>query len=111
MALLSLRHDPVPPRVKIDLQLHRAYRTWFGFGRLRCEWCGGRWGAHGCTFRESAARLFAYTATPVQKSEALASGLVTRADLKLKRPRRVGRHREKQGPSLSTLLGFPAATA
>jgi hypothetical protein len=43
----SLRYNPVPASVKIDLELHKPYRTWFHrtgspFARLhlyRAEWC------------------------------------------------------------------------
>jgi hypothetical protein len=55
----SLRYDPVPASVKIDLELHKPYRTWFGLGRLRCEWCNHKWGAHGCPQRRSAVKLLA----------------------------------------------------
>jgi hypothetical protein len=55
----SLRYDPVPASVKIDLELHKPYRTWFGLGRLRCEWCNHTWGAHGCPQRRSAVKLLA----------------------------------------------------
>jgi hypothetical protein len=57
----SLRYDPVPASVKIDLELHKPYRTWFGFGRLRCEWCNHKWGAHGCPRRRTAVKLLAST--------------------------------------------------
>jgi hypothetical protein len=97
MALLSLARDAVPAWAKIDLQLHRPYRTWFGLGRSRCEWCGERWGRHGCPMRESAAKLFVYTATAAQKTAAIDSGELTADDLKLRRRRPV-RHRRKPSP-------------
>ncbi|HEY1094770.1 MAG TPA: hypothetical protein VGE61_08705, partial [Glycomyces sp.] len=75
-----------------DLQLHQPYRTWLGFGRLRCDWCGDHWGEHGCAARESAARLFLYTATESQRTAALDSGDITTTDLKLHRQPRT-RHR------------------
>ncbi|MQM26794.1 hypothetical protein [Glycomyces albidus] len=59
MVSFSVRHDPVPASVKIDLELHKPYRTWFGLGRLRCEWCHHTWGAHGCPQRRSAVKLLA----------------------------------------------------
>jgi hypothetical protein len=59
MVRSSLRYDPVPASVKIDLELHKPYRTWLGFGRLRCEWCNHKWGAHGCPKRRSAVKLLA----------------------------------------------------
>ena len=59
MVQTSLRYDPVPASVKIDLELHKPYRTWFGLGRLRCEWCNHKWGAHGCPQRRSAVKLLA----------------------------------------------------
>lgn len=59
MVRSSLRHDPVPASVKIDLELHKPYRTWLGLGRLRCEWCNHKWGAHGCPQRRSAIKLLA----------------------------------------------------
>jgi hypothetical protein len=98
MALLSLVPDPVPARTKIDLHLHEPYRTWLGFGRLRCTWCGERWGAHGCTARESAARLFLYTASSAQRAAALDSGDISPADLRLRR-RTPTRHRRRTRPS------------
>ncbi|GAA2134750.1 hypothetical protein [Glycomyces algeriensis] len=101
MGLISVPVDPVPSRTKIDLQLHRPYRTWLGFGRLRCDWCGDRWGDHGCTVRESAARLFLYTATASQRAAALDSGEITTTDLKLHRharphSRTPARHRRRK---------------
>lgn len=112
MALLSLRHDPVPAWVKIDLHLHRPLRTWLGFGRLRCEWCGEKWGCHGRPSRESAARMFAYTAEPAQRRAALATGEVTEADLALKRPRPSGRHRRRPPrPHPGPAFRFPVVTA
>ncbi|WP_199039758.1 hypothetical protein [Glycomyces salinus] len=112
MAFLSLPRDPVPAWVKIDLQLHQPYRTLLGFGRLRCDWCGEKWGRHGCPSRESAARLFTYTASRAQKEAALLAGEITPADLKL-RPRRpvpnrpapahpTGRHRRRPRPTPET---------
>ncbi|THV40100.1 hypothetical protein [Glycomyces buryatensis] len=86
MGLLSVPVDRVPACSKIDLELHRPYRTWLGFGRQRCAWCGEKWGRHGCRARESAARLFVYTATVAQKEAALVSGDLTSADLELRRP-------------------------
>jgi hypothetical protein len=85
MGLLSVPSDPVPAWAKIDLQLHRPYRTFLGFGRLRCDWCGERWGRHGCPSRESAARQFMYTASPAQRQAALDSGDLTPVDLQLRR--------------------------
>ncbi|HEU5128844.1 MAG TPA: hypothetical protein VFU12_12720 [Glycomyces sp.] len=109
---MSLRHDPVPAWVKINLQLHRPRRSWLGFGRLRCEWCGERWGRHGCYFRESAARMFARTAEPAQRRAALATGEVTEADLALKRPRPSGRHRRRPPrPHPGPAFRFPVVTA
>lgn len=101
MGLLSVPVDPVPARTKIDLQLHRPYRTWLGFGRLRCDWCGDLWKAHGCTARESAARLFLYTATEPQRAAALDSGDITESDLSLRRHRSthhrpMARHRRRR---------------
>lgn len=99
MALLSLARDNVPAWAKTALQLHRPYRTWFGFGRQRCEWCGERWGRHGCSYRESAARAFVRTATRVQHKQALASGDITNHDLHLRRrSRRLGAHRKEPRP-------------
>ncbi|MCC3762477.1 hypothetical protein K3N28_05265 [Glycomyces sp. TRM65418] len=99
MALLSLARDAVPAGVKIDLQLHQPYRTWLGLGRLRCEWCGERWGRHGCPPRESAVRLFVYTASPAQREAALLSGDLTTDDLRLRRRvRSSGAHRRKPRP-------------
>lgn len=97
MGLLSVPVDPVPAWAKIDLQLHQPYRTWLGFGRLRCEWCGESWGRHGCSTRESAARLFLYTASPAQRTAALDSGDLTTDDLRLRRIR-PARHRRKPSP-------------
>lgn len=97
MGLLSVPVDAVPAWAKIDLQLHRPYRAWFGLGRLRCEWCGERWGRHGCPLRESAAKLYVYTASAAQKQAALDSGELTADDLKLRRRRPV-RHRRKPSP-------------
>lgn len=34
MVSFSVRHDPVPASVKIDLELHQPYRTWMGLGRI-----------------------------------------------------------------------------
>ncbi|WP_304608829.1 hypothetical protein [Glycomyces amatae] len=85
MGLLSVPVDRVPAWTKIDLQLHQPYRTFLGFGRLRCDWCGERWGRHGCPSRESAARLFLHTASPAQRQAALDSGDLTPADLRLRR--------------------------
>lgn len=59
MVSFSVRHDPVPASVKIDLELHQPYRTWLGFGSLRCEWCHHKWGAHGCPKRRSAVKFLA----------------------------------------------------
>ncbi|MCD0443708.1 hypothetical protein LO763_08750 [Glycomyces sp. A-F 0318] len=97
MALLTLPRDLVPSWAKIDLQLHRPVRAWFGFGRLRCDWCGERWGRHGCPMRESAARLFVYTASPAQRQAALDSGDLAETDLRLRRSRPAG-HRRKPRP-------------
>ncbi|THV33917.1 hypothetical protein [Glycomyces buryatensis] len=121
MALLSVPVDPVPAWVKIDLQLHRPYRTFFGFGHLRCEWCGEAWGRHGCPARESAARLFVYTARPPAIEAALLGGDLTPIDLRLRRGARsgTGRHRRKprpyppdhQPPNPLAAFHFPAVTA
>jgi hypothetical protein len=97
MALLTLSRNPVPGWAKIDLQLHQPTRGWFGFGRLRCDWCGERWGRHGCPSRESAARLFVYTASRTQKAAALDSGDLTADDLRLRRSAPV-RHRRRPRP-------------
>lgn len=97
MALLSVPSDPVPSRAKIDLQLHQPYRTWLGLGRLRCAWCGERWGRHGCPSRESAARLFVYTASRAQKAAALDSGDLTADDLRLRRAA-PAHHRRRPSP-------------
>ncbi|MEV3937697.1 hypothetical protein AB0K52_17160 [Glycomyces sp. NPDC049804] len=97
MGLLSVPVDRVPAWAKIDLQLHQPYRTFLGLGRLRCDWCGERWGRHGCLIRESAAKLFVYTASEAQKQAALDSGDLTSDDLKLRR-RRPARHRRKPRP-------------
>lgn len=109
MALLSVPVDHVPAWAKIDLQLHQPYRTLLGFGRLRCDWCGEPWGRHGCPSRESAVRLFLYTARPAQRQAALDSGELTHADLRLHRDTpdcstraarstRPARHRRKPSP-------------
>jgi len=99
MALLSLARDAVPSWAKIDLQLHQPYRTWFGFGRLVCEWCGERWGRHGCSHRESAARLFVYTASSAQREASLLSGEITADDLSLRRRvRSTSSHRRRPRP-------------
>jgi hypothetical protein len=103
MALLSVARDAVPAWAKIDLQLHQPYRTWLGFGRLRCEWCGERWGRHGCPLRESAARLFVYTASPAQREAALLSGDITAEDLDLRR-RATGSHRRRPRPYATSPL-------
>jgi hypothetical protein len=108
MALLSLALDPVPARTKIDLQLHEPYRTWLGFGRLRCSWCGERWGTHGCSARESAMRLFLYTATKAQRVAALDSGAISPADLRLRR-RTPARHRRAPRPFPSPASPNPLA--
>lgn len=120
MALLSLARDAVPAWAKIDLQLHQPYRTWFGLGRLRCEWCGDHWGRFGCLLRTSAARIFVYTASPAQLEAAQLSGEITADDLSLRRrrrPRSTGAHRRKprpyprspQPPSTSTVSLWPGA--
>ncbi|MCD0444386.1 hypothetical protein LO763_12210 [Glycomyces sp. A-F 0318] len=98
MALLTLSRDPVPGWAKIDLQLHQPYRAFFGLGRLRCDWCGERWGRHGCPSRESAARQFVYTASAAQRRAALDSGDLVPADLRLRR-RAPAHHRRRPGPS------------
>ncbi|GAA2170030.1 MULTISPECIES: hypothetical protein [Glycomyces] len=108
MALLSLVRDPVPARTKIALHLHEPYRTWLGFGRLRCTWCGERWGTHGCTARESAVRLFLYTATKAQRAAALESGDISPADLRLRRSTPT-RHRRRTRPSPSPTAPNPLA--
>lgn len=97
MGLLSVPSDPIPTWAKIDLQLHQPYRTWLGFGRLRCDWCGERWGRHGCPARESAARLYLYTASSAQRKAALDSGDLTETDLLLRRRSKAG-HRRKPSP-------------
>lgn len=97
MALLSVPSDPVPSRVKIDLQLHQPYRTFLGLGRLRCDWCGEKWNRHGCPARESAARLFLYTASRAQKAAALDAGDLTPDDLHLRRTA-PARHRRRPSP-------------
>jgi hypothetical protein len=97
MGLLSVPADRVPAWAKIDLQLHQPYRTLLGFGRLRCVWCGERWGRHGCPSRESAARLFLYTASPAQRTAALASGDLPDTDLRLRRSA-PARHRRRPRP-------------
>jgi hypothetical protein len=99
MALSSLSRNTVPAWAKIDLQLHQPYRTWFGFGRLRCDWCGERWGRHGCHARESAARHFLYSASPAQQEAALLAGDITAEDLQLRRRiRPTGAHRRRPRP-------------
>jgi len=97
MGLLSVPVDRTPSWAKIDLQLHQPYRTFLGFGRLRCDWCGERWGRHGCPSRESAARQFVYTASAAQKQAALLSGDLTEADLQLRRRSPV-HHRRRPRP-------------
>lgn len=97
MGLISVPVDPVSAWVKIDLQLHQPYRTFLGLGRLRCDWCGEKWGRHGCSSRESAARLFVYTATRAQLAAALDSGDLTADDLRLRR-KPPARHRRKPSP-------------
>lgn len=97
MGRISVPSDPVPAWAKIDLQLHQPYRTWLGFGRLRCAWCGEVRGRHGCSSRESAARLFVYTATRAQKAAALDSGDITADDLRLRRSAPT-RHRRRPSP-------------
>lgn len=57
MVGFSLPEDPVPASVKIDLELHKPYRTWLGLGRLRCEWCHHKWGTRGCPRRQSAIKI------------------------------------------------------
>lgn len=109
MALLSVPSDPVPSRAKIDLHLHQPYRTWLGLGRLRCAWCGERWGLHGCPSRESAARLFVYTASRAQKAAALDSGDLTPEDLRLRRSAPV--HHRHRRPSPHPRRRTPAAPA
>ncbi|MDN3240390.1 hypothetical protein [Glycomyces tritici] len=104
MGLISVPVDPVPAWAKIDLQLHRAYRTWFGLGRLRCEWCGEAWGRHGCLTRKSAAKLFVYTASAAQKTAAIDSGDLTPDDLNLRR-RSPARHRRRPRPYPVVSLG------
>ena len=102
--LLSVPFDRVPAWAKIDLQLHQPYRTFLGFGRLRCDWCGEAWGRHGCPSRKSAARQFVYTASVTQRTAALDSGDLTETDLQLRRtaPTRHCRpaplHRRKPSP-------------
>ncbi|GAA2144440.1 hypothetical protein [Glycomyces algeriensis] len=97
MGLISVPVDPVPAWAKIDLQLHQPYHTFLGLGRVRCDWCGEKWGRHGCSSRESAARLFLYTTTRTQKAAALDSGEITPDDLRLRR-RTPARHRRKPSP-------------
>lgn len=97
MGLISVPVDPVPAWVKIDLHLHQPYRAWFGLGRLRCEWCGEAWGRHGCSSRESAARLFVYTSTAAQRAAAFDSGILSFDDLRLRRAT-PARHRRKPSP-------------
>lgn len=104
MALLSLARDAVPAWTKISLQLHRPYRTFLGLGRLKCEWCGERWGRHGCLSRKSAAKLFVYTASAAQRTAALDSGDITPDDLNLRRRTPV-RHRRKPRPYPVTAFG------
>ncbi|MEU6248289.1 hypothetical protein [Glycomyces sp. NPDC047010] len=106
MALDSLSRNMVPPWAKIDLQLHQPYRTWLGFGRLRCDWCGERWGRHGCHARESAARHFLNSASTAQQEAALLAGDINAEDLNLRRRyRATGAHRRRPGhypvPALS----------
>ncbi|RRR96550.1 hypothetical protein [Glycomyces terrestris] len=99
MALISLSRDAVPAWAKIDLQLHQPYRTWLGFGRLRCDWCGERWGRHGCYYRESAARHFLDTASPAQREAALLAGDISTEDLRPRRRTRLtGAHRRRPSP-------------
>lgn len=99
MGLFSVPGDRTPAWAKIDLQLHSPYRTWLGFGRLRCMWCGERWGRHGCPSRESAAKLFVYTASPAQLEAALESGDLTETDLELsRRTIPAGAHRRRLRP-------------
>lgn len=114
--LLSVSSDRVPAWAKIHLQLHRPYRTWFGLGRLKCEWCGEQWGRHGCLMRKSAAKLFVYTSTAAQRAAAFESGELTRDDLRLRR-RTPARHRRKPSPhtrlepSPLAALGIPDLAA
>jgi hypothetical protein len=99
MAILSVARDLVPAWAKTALHLHRPYRPWFGLGRLRCEWCGERWGRHGCYYRESAARMFVNSASRAQHEAALLAGDVTADDLHLRRRTRpTGSHRRKPRP-------------
>ncbi|MEU5875404.1 hypothetical protein AB0A73_28055 [Glycomyces sp. NPDC047369] len=110
MALDSLSRSMVPAWAKIDLQLHQPYRTWLGFGRLRCDWCGERWGKHGCHYRESAARHFLNTASAAQQEAALLAGDITAEDLRIKRrPRPSGAHRRRPSPYPIPALSFQAA--
>lgn len=106
MGLISVPSDPIPGWAKIDLQLHEPIRGWFGFGRLRCAWCGAPWDRHGCPTREFAARTFVAAASPAQKEAALVSGELTDADLQL-RWSRPNRHRRgpKPVPQPHPLLG------
>ncbi|GAA2165569.1 MULTISPECIES: hypothetical protein [Glycomyces] len=114
MGLISVPVDPAPARAKIDLQLHQRYRTRLGLGRLRCEGCGETGNRHSCTARESAARLFLYTATRTRIAAALDSGRLTTDDLRLRRTaparhRRRPRPHPRRVPSTNPLaaLGIP----
>ena len=112
MGLLSVPVDRTPAWAKIDLQLHSPYRTWFGFGRLRCDWCDQPWGRHGCRSRASAAKVFLRTASAAQREAALDSGELTEDDVLLRRRTPVSRRRPRpySGPTaLVAALGLPHA--
>ncbi|WP_205324070.1 hypothetical protein [Glycomyces sp. YM15] len=87
----------MPARAKSALQPHRPYRTWLGFDRLRRIRWGEAWGRHGCSSRESAAGLFASTASRARKTAALDSGDLTADDLNRRR-RTPARHRRRPSP-------------
>jgi hypothetical protein len=48
-----------------------ASRGLFGFGRLRCDTCGGRWGEHGCPSHDYGLRAYLQVSTARDRAEDL----------------------------------------
>lgn len=65
-------YDPPLGPTRAALGKHStASRRLFGVGRLRCDTCGGRWGAHGCATHDYQLRAYLQVSTAADRAEDL----------------------------------------